>query len=549
MPDLALADPADRGVRAEALIDAARRAESAARAVDPRIENSEGSSASASFARVAYANSAGFAGDYAAASHSLFAEPIARANGGMQRDYWMSAARSLAALESPEAVGRRAAERALRRLGARTVATCEVPVIFDPLTAASLWGQVAGLVSGYAVYRGTTYLAGKLGEAVASEAVTLVDDACRPGGLGSRPFDGEGLPSRRTAVIERGRLASYLLDTYSARKVGGRSTGSASRSASSAPGVGATNLGLAPGTASLEEIIADTPRGSARDRADRHGLQPDDGRLLARRRGPLDRGRRDRLSRRGGHDRGELRRHAARDRRGRQRSALAVADRIAERARRAHDGGRRTMSGAPAVLLGTKLPDVDVWSPRVTVALGQNPSLFTGPGTNTYLVGTGRERILLDTGQGMPAYLPVLASALERAGCRIQEIVLTHGHPDHIGGAADVIERHGPLRVSKRPHAGFDAPLPGRDHADRRRRRRAHARARRCARSTRPATPRTTSASRSRKSSAIFSGDNVLGVGTTVIPAEGGDLLDYMHSLERLLAETAHARSIRRTGR
>ena len=139
--------------------------------------------------------------------------------------------------------------------------TCEVPVIFDPLTAASLWGQLAALVSGYAVYRGTSYLAGKLGETVASDRVTLIDDACRPAGLGSRPFDGEGLPSRRTAVIERGRLASYLLDTYSARKVGGSSTGSATRSASSPPGVGATNLGLAPGDASLEQIIADTRRG------------------------------------------------------------------------------------------------------------------------------------------------------------------------------------------------------------------------------------------------------------------------------------------------
>ena len=260
-PDLALADPADRGVSAEALIDAARRAESAARAVDPRIENSEGSSAASTFAQIAYASSAGFAGGYRAASHSIFAEPIARANGHMQRDYWMSAARSLSALESPEAVGRRAAERALRRLGGRSVATCEVPVIFDPLTAASLWGQVAALVSGYAVYRGTSFLAGKLGEIIASDRVTLTDDACRPAGLGSRPFDGEGLPSRRTAVIERGRLASYLLDTYSARKVGGKSTGSASRSASGPPGVGTTNLGLTPGDASLADIIADTPRG------------------------------------------------------------------------------------------------------------------------------------------------------------------------------------------------------------------------------------------------------------------------------------------------
>jgi PmbA protein len=179
----------------------------------------------------------------------------------MQRDYWMTSARRLGDLESPEAVGRHAAERAVRRLGARRVATCEVPVIFDPLTAASLWRQVAGLVSGYAVYRGTSFLAEKLGERVASERVTLVDDALRPGGLGSRPFDGEGLASRRTPVIERGRLVSFLLDTYSARKVGGVSTGNAARSAGSAPGVGATNLGLAPGDASLEEIIADTPRG------------------------------------------------------------------------------------------------------------------------------------------------------------------------------------------------------------------------------------------------------------------------------------------------
>jgi PmbA protein len=261
LPELALDDPADRGVAVEARIDAARRAERAARAVDPRITNSEGSSASSSFSRIVYANSAGFSGEYAAASHALYASPLARANGSMQRDYWMSAARTLAALESPEAVGRRAAERALRRLGARSVHTCDVPVIFDALTAASLWRQVAGLVSGYAVYRGTSFLAGKLDLRVASDAVTLVDDGCRPAGLGSRPFDGEGLPSRHTAVIDRGRLASYLLDTYSARKVGGRSTGSATRSASSAPGVGATNLGLAPGSASLDEIVADTQRG------------------------------------------------------------------------------------------------------------------------------------------------------------------------------------------------------------------------------------------------------------------------------------------------
>ncbi|HKA14121.1 MAG TPA: MBL fold metallo-hydrolase [Myxococcota bacterium] len=190
---------------------------------------------------------------------------------------------------------------------------------------------------------------------------------------------------------------------------------------------------------------------------------------------------------------------------------------------------------APPVLLGTRLPDIDVWSPRVTVALGQNPSLFTGPGTNTYLVGTGRERILLDTGQGVPAYLPVLASALERAGCRIQEIVLTHGHPDHIGGAADVIGEYGPLRISKHPHARFDAVFSGaiapigdgeRVHTEGATLRAIHT----------PGHAEDHLCFELEEEHAIFSGDNVLGVGTTVIPAEGGDLLDYMRSLERLLA-------------
>jgi glyoxylase-like metal-dependent hydrolase (beta-lactamase superfamily II) len=194
------------------------------------------------------------------------------------------------------------------------------------------------------------------------------------------------------------------------------------------------------------------------------------------------------------------------------------------------------LSGAPAVLLGTKLPDVDVWSPRVTVALGQNPSLFTGPGTNTYLVGTGRQRILLDTGQGIPAYLPVLEQALERSGCTIQEVVLTHGHPDHIGGAADVIARHGPLRVSKRPHAGFDTRYPISitpiDDGDVVRTEGATLRALHT-----PGHAEDHLCFALEEEGAIFSGDNVLGVGTTVIPAEGGDLLDYMHSLERLLGE------------
>ena len=233
----------------------------AARAADPRIQNSEGSQASSSHARIVYANSAGFLGHYETSSHSLFSEPLAEDANSKQRDYWMSVAHRLSDLEAPEDVGRRAAERALRRLGARPIATCEVPVIFDPITAPSLLRQLAGCVSGYAVYRQSTFLGDKLGEQIANERLTAIDDGRRPGGLGSRPFDGEGLPSRRNVVLEAGRLASFLLDSYSARKVGGASTGNATRSAGSAPAVAPSNLWFEPGDESLEQIIARTERG------------------------------------------------------------------------------------------------------------------------------------------------------------------------------------------------------------------------------------------------------------------------------------------------
>jgi glyoxylase-like metal-dependent hydrolase (beta-lactamase superfamily II) len=188
-------------------------------------------------------------------------------------------------------------------------------------------------------------------------------------------------------------------------------------------------------------------------------------------------------------------------------------------------------------MMDLRLPDVDRWSDRVVVALGQNPGVFTGPGTNTYLIGTGRRRILLDTGQGRAAYLPVLDAALERAGCEgIQEIVLTHGHEDHIGGARSVIERYGALKISKRPWVGFDerhdlaiTPI-GEGSVVR----------------TEGATLRAIHAPGHaedhlcfvlEEEGALFSGDNVLGVGTTVIPGDGGDLLQYLNSLDRLLAQ------------
>jgi len=261
LPDLGLFDPGDRNVAVEARIEDARRAEQAARAVDPRIDNSEGSQVGSDFSKVVYGNSHGFMGSYESAGHSLFCEPIASAPDSMQRDYWMTVGRRLVDLEDPAAVGRQAAERALRRLGAKPVSTCEVPVLFDGITAPSLLGQLAGCVSGYSVYRRSSFLADRLGEQIASEHVTVIDDGRLPGGLGSKPFDGEGLPTRRNTIVERGVLSSWLLDTYSAGKLGMASTGNASRGAGSAPGVGATNLWLEPGDKTLEELIAETDRG------------------------------------------------------------------------------------------------------------------------------------------------------------------------------------------------------------------------------------------------------------------------------------------------
>ena len=236
-------------------------AEKAAREQDPRIDNSEGSQASSGHSQICYGNSAGFLGNYESDSHSLFSEPLAREGESMQRDYWMTVGHRLADLESPTEVGRRAAERTLRRLGARPVPTCEVSVIFDPVTAPSLLRQLAGCVSGYAVYRKSTFLAERLGEPLGSPLLTAVDDGLRPGGLGSRPFDGEGLATRRNVILDRGQLRSWLLDSYSARKLDMKSTGSATRGAGSAPSVGPTNLYFEPGETSLAEIIADTSRG------------------------------------------------------------------------------------------------------------------------------------------------------------------------------------------------------------------------------------------------------------------------------------------------
>jgi PmbA protein len=264
---LGLFDEGIASLPVDARIALAREAEQAALAADPRVTNSEGASFDSRSATVVYASSAGFAGSYRATSASLAVSAIAedpgRPDAGMQRDSWYTASRSRAGLEAATSVGRTAGRRAVRRLGARKVGTAEVPVVFEADAAASLLRQVASAVNGAAVYRGASFLVGKLGETVASPLVTVVDDGRLPGGLGSRPFDAEGRATRRTTVVERGVLASYLLDGYSGKKLGLPATGNASRQPGEAPAPAPTNFLLLPGEGAPtpETIIRSTRRG------------------------------------------------------------------------------------------------------------------------------------------------------------------------------------------------------------------------------------------------------------------------------------------------
>jgi PmbA protein len=242
-------------------IDAAKRAEAAALATDPRIFNSEGGGFDTYTGRHIFANSRGFAGEYRSSYCSIDASPVAREGESMERDHWGHAARRFKDLESPEYVGRTAAERALRRLSPVKVETQKVPVVFEPRTARSLLDSVYEAVHGMSIYRHESFLAGKLGEKVAGENVTIVDDGTIPGLFGTSPFDDEGVRSRRTTVIERGVLKSYLLNTYAARKLGMKTTGNASRGLTGNAGIGHGNFYLEKGVQTPEQIVAGVANG------------------------------------------------------------------------------------------------------------------------------------------------------------------------------------------------------------------------------------------------------------------------------------------------
>jgi PmbA protein len=259
---LGLYDEAVETLSTDEMMRMAGACEAAAFAADARITNSDGASVSRRVGEVVLANSLGFASSYPVTSVTLMVEVMADDADGKKRNaYWFATERRLQRLTPGDEVGRIAARRAVDQIGARKVSTRQVPVIFEPMMAASLAGSVAGCATGGALYRRSTFLAERLGQQLGSDLFTLVDDPTEPGGRGSRPFDGEGVASRRTEIFAAGRFNAFLFDCYTARRCGATTTGSAARSIEGSPSPSAGNLSLLPGKVSAAEIVADVKEG------------------------------------------------------------------------------------------------------------------------------------------------------------------------------------------------------------------------------------------------------------------------------------------------
>lgn len=242
-------------------IRAALEMEKAGKAFDPRIRTFDSVGAGESVGEVHLASSEGAAGSYEGTYVFLYAVPVASEGDQLQTSYWVDYKRFLKELDSPQAIGEEAARRAVRMLGAKKVKTQQVPVIFDPMMAASFVGSIAGAASGDAVYKKSSFLAPLLGQTIAPPSVTVVDDGRLEKGLGTAPFDGEGVPTRRTAIVEKGTLKSFLYDTFTARKAKKATTGNASRGYRTLPHIGTHNLYLEPGDMDPKKMIGEVKNG------------------------------------------------------------------------------------------------------------------------------------------------------------------------------------------------------------------------------------------------------------------------------------------------
>ena len=344
---LMLYDERIESLTVDEMKDIVLRAEQAAFDADKRVTNSEGAEFGAERGLVVLANSLGFCGSfpYTAASFSvsvLADEP----SGKKHNDYWYSANSMFHRLAAPEEVGRRAAARVVRKIGARKVGTREVPVVWEPTMTGALMGVVAGAASGEALFKRSTFLTDFEGQPIAAPLVSITDDATLPGQLGSRPFDGEGVRKRRNVLVEGGVFKQFLFDSYYARRTGRRTTGSASRMGDQI-GVGTGNLIWEPGTSQSGSDGRSDPGRPVSHGPDGLRREPDDRGLFSRRRRSVDRERRDRVRGRRGQRVGQPQGHAEERRRGRQRPGVEGGHRIADHQNVAADGQRALTDRSP----------------------------------------------------------------------------------------------------------------------------------------------------------------------------------------------------------
>jgi len=265
-PELDLYDPRVAEVDAAWALKQAIAGEAAARKHDKRVTNSEGATWSRVLGATAFATSGGFVGGYRGSYASLVVEPLCDdttdpTTPKKRNGYWWTASRFLAELEDAEAVGIEAARRTVATLGSRKVDTQECAIVFDPEVSRSIVGTIFSVANGSSFWRKSSYLVGKEGELIASPLVTIVDDPLIPRAPGSKPFDGDGLPTRKNSVVDKGVLSPVLCDVYSARKLGRQSTGSAGRGIGGNPGPTTSNLVMQAGTMKRDALIRDTQRG------------------------------------------------------------------------------------------------------------------------------------------------------------------------------------------------------------------------------------------------------------------------------------------------
>lgn len=258
---LKLYDDALAAIPAEKKIDLVRAAEDAGRAFDKRIVNSNGARWSDSRGQVTLANSDGFVGQYKSTSASFSVQLLAEENGVKQTDGWFSFHRFYDRLDSPKAVGEEAARRVVARLGGRKVKSQIVPLVVDPQVASEFVDIVFGAASGSSIFRKSSFLLDKVGAEIASPIVTILDDPTMLDGLASRPFDAEGVRSSPVTLVDKGVLKCYVSDSYSARRLGLKTTGHAVRGYSSLPGVGSTNLFMKPGSTDPKDIVKGVKQG------------------------------------------------------------------------------------------------------------------------------------------------------------------------------------------------------------------------------------------------------------------------------------------------